>query len=200
MFKRKGTNMNLKMLSLLVTLLSAFVLISCGNDESKDGADESTKRSPQDPQHLVYKAPDEWVKETPASKMRRAQYKLPGQDGAGDAEMAVFVFPGSGGAVSANIQRWIGQFKQPDGSNSADKSVIDEKVINGLKMTTVSLTGTYYKSVSMMGGEVEELKNSALLAVIVETEKDPWFFKITGPEETINYWKTSFSEFLQTIK
>jgi len=192
--------MNSKILSLFTAVLFAFVLISCGNDESKDGTDESSIRNTHDSQHLVYKAPDDWVKETPKSKMRRAQYKLPGQDGAGDAELAVFVFPGSGGAVSANIQRWIGQFKQPDGSNSAEKAVSDEKVINGLKMTTVSLTGTYFKSSSMMGGDVEELKNSALLAVIVETEKDPWFFKTTGPEETVNYWRDSFNEFLLTIK
>lgn len=192
--------MKLKILSLLITMLLALVLISCGSDESKENAEESTKRNPHVSQHLVYKASSDWVKEIPKSKMRRAQYILPGQDGAGDAEMGVFVFPGSGGNVSSNIQRWIGQFKQPDGSSSADKAVTDEKVINGLKMTTVSLTGTYYKSASMMGGDVEELKNYALLAVIVETEKDPWFFKTTGPEETINYWKDSFNEFLLTIK
>jgi len=189
------------MLSLFATMFLAFVLISCGNDGSKEETDESTQTNPHASQDLVYKAPGDWIKETPVSNMRRAQYKLPGQNGAGDAEMAVFVFPGSGGAVAANISRWIDQFKQPDGSNSADKAVIDEKVINGLKMTTVSLTGTYYKSASMMGGgDVEELENSALLAVIVETEKDPWFFKITGPEETINYWKDSYNEFLQSIK
>jgi len=30
--------------------------------------------------------------------------------------MAVFVFPGGGGGVQANINRWVSQFKQPDGS------------------------------------------------------------------------------------
>lgn len=187
-------------LSLLASVLMIMALISCGNDESKEESNDSAKRNPHGAQHLVYQTPDSWVKEIPSSRMRRAQYKLPGQNGAGDAEMAVFVFPGSGGAVSANIDRWIGQFRQPDGSSSSDKAVVDEKVINGLKMTTVSLTGTYLKSASMMSGDVEELKNYELMAVIVETETDPWFFKVTGPEETINYWKDSFNDFLLTIK
>ena len=47
---------------------------------------------------------------------------------------------------------------------------------------------------------LEELKDHALLAVIIETDTDPWFFKTTGPEETINYWKDSFNDFLITIK
>ena len=192
--------MKLKTISLLVIMLLAMLLISCGGDDSEEEMQESATRNPHDSQHLVYKTPDSWIKETPSSRMRRAQYKMPGQNEADDAEMAVFVFPGSGGAVSANIDRWIGQFRQPDGSSSADKAVVDETVINGLKMTTVSLTGTYLKSAAMMSGDVEELENYALLAVIVETEKDPWFFKTTGPEETINYWKDSFNEFLLTIK
>jgi hypothetical protein len=192
--------MKSKILYLFTALFTAAVLISCSSEDSNEETAESAKRNPHESQHLVYKAPDGWVKEEPSSRMRRAQYKLPGQDGAGDAEMAVFVFPGSGGAISANIDRWIGQFKQPDGSSSTDKAVVDEKVINGLKMTTVSLTGTYMKSATMMGGDVEELKNYALMAVIVETETDPWFFKATGPEETVNYWKDSFNDFLQSIK
>ncbi len=187
-------------LSLLTVILLSMALISCGGGDTNEETRESAKNNPHDSQHLVYKTPDGWEKEAPSSRMRRAQYKLPGQNGKDDAEMAVFVFPGSGGAVSANIDRWIGQFKQPDGSSSSDKAVVDEKVINGLKMTTVSLTGTYLKSATMMSGEVEELENYELLAVIVETESDPWFFKATGPEETINYWKDSFNEFLSTIK
>jgi hypothetical protein len=192
--------MKSKILSIFVTLLLALIFISCGSEDSKEDTAESGKGNPHASKHIVYSAPDGWEKETPSSRMRKAQYKLPGQDGAADAEMAVFVFPGSGGAVSANIDRWIGQFKQPDGSSSKDKASIDEKVINGLKMTTVSLTGTYMKSATMMGGDVEELKDYALLAVIVETESDPWFFKTTGPEETINYWQDSFNDFLQSIK
>ena len=40
--------------------------------------------------------------------MRKAQYKN------GKAEIVVFYFgAGSGGSVEANVNRWIGQFKEP---------------------------------------------------------------------------------------
>ena len=76
--------MNLKTLSLLAAVLFAMLLISCGNDESSEENAESNSRNPHAAGNLVYNVPDGWVKETPASRMRRAQYKMPGQDGAGD--------------------------------------------------------------------------------------------------------------------
>ena len=50
--------------------------------------------------------------------MRVAQYKLP--KAAGDSEDALLVVyyfgQGQGGSPQANIDRWIEQMKQPDGS------------------------------------------------------------------------------------
>ena len=56
------------------------------------------------------------------------------------------------------------------------------------------------KSTMMMGGPVEELKDYAMLAAIVETANGPWFFKATGPENTIEHWRQTFNEFVQSFK
>ncbi len=151
---------------------------------------------------VTYTAPDGWQKEKPASSMRKAQFGLPGSDGAANGELAVFFFPGTGGSVDANLQRWYGQFKQPDGSPTTDH--VDKKTVtvNGLDVTEVFVTGTYLKSKSpmMMGGPVEEMKDYAMWAAIVETPNGPWFFKATGPVQTLDHWKPAFDQFVQTFK
>jgi len=149
---------------------------------------------------VTYVVPDGWVEEEPANAMRKAQFQLPGLKDAGDAKLTVFVFPGGGGTIDANINRWYRQFKQPDGSNSAEKAKLTKLNINNLQVTVVSLTGTYLKSLTpMMGRESKEIPESKLLAAIVETNSAPWFFKAIGPEVTINYWRESFDQLVQSF-
>jgi hypothetical protein len=136
---------------------------------------------------VVYQPPAEWIKE--------------GQGGAADAELGVFVFPGSGGAVQANIDRWVNQFTQPDGSASNEKAEISKIDNHGLQSTLVYVTGTYMKGAmgGPMSGTEEELPGYAMMAAIVETSGDPWFFKAVGPQRTIDYWRPSFETFIKTV-
>jgi len=73
---------------------------------------------------LRYKAADGWVKEQTTSSMRVAQYKLPKTEGDPEDALLVLYFFGAtqGGAVQANIDRWISQMQQPDGSASQDRN------------------------------------------------------------------------------
>ena len=148
---------------------------------------------------VTFKAPDGWLAEAPNNPMRKAQYRLPGP--AGDGEMAVFFFPGAGGSVNANLDRWYGQFKQPDGTQTKDKVVSQNKEVNGLKVTVVYVTGTYLKSrdASMMGGPVDEMANYAMRAAIVETTNGPWFYKAVGPQKTIDSWSNGFDELVNSF-
>ena len=101
-----------------------------------------------------------------------------------------------------HIDRWIGQFKQPDGSSSADKAEIKNSTSNGLPVTLVYVTGTHLSG-SMggpMGGNTQELPGFAMLAAIVETSSDPWFFKAIGPQATIDHWRPAFESFAKTFK
>ena len=63
---------------------------------------------------LVPEIPDGWIARTPLSSMRLAEYILPSDTGAEKPILAVF--SGIGGTVDENINRWYGQFEQPDGS------------------------------------------------------------------------------------
>ncbi|NUO83178.1 hypothetical protein HUU05_24160 [candidate division KSB1 bacterium] len=151
---------------------------------------------------VIYTAPADWVVQPPSSSMRKAEFRWPGAEGNEDAELAVFFFPGTGGSVQANLDRWYGQFKQADGSATAQRAHTEKVDANGLVVTVTHVTGTYLKSQSpmMMSGPVEEKPNYAMLAAIVETANGPWFFKATGPEATITHWRPSFDAFVKSLR
>ena len=69
---------------------------------------------------------------------------------------------------------------------------------NGMPVTLVYVTGTYLKGT--MGGPSSELNDYAMIAAIVETSSDPWFFKTIGPEVTINHWRQDFEKFATTFR
>jgi hypothetical protein len=151
---------------------------------------------------VLYNVPKGWIVERPSGEMRKAQFKWPGSGGNADAELAVFFFHGTGGSVEANIDRWFSQFAQPDGSPSSAKAVTKQIDVNGLSVTIVYVTGTYLKPKApmMMSGPFDEMMNYALLAAIVETAHGPWFFKATGPEKTIERWRSSFDAFTSSFR
>ena len=60
---------------------------------------------------------------------------------------------GQVGGVEANLKRWYGQFKQPDGGNTEEKALIKNSKINNLDLTTVEVSGTYLFQPNMMSGE-----------------------------------------------
>lgn len=195
--------MNKYIYTSIIGVMSLLIGAGCSkNDDSSGEKMESAHGSPAESAEIVYKAAEGWIQETPRGSMRLDQYRLPGQDGAKDAELAVFVFPGGGGNVQANIDRWIGQFKQPDGSSSTDFTEIGNTNSHDLPVTLVYVTGTYLSGAmgGAMSGSSKEMPGFAMLAAIVETEKDPWFFKAVGPQPTIDYWRPAFESFTQTFK
>lgn len=133
--------------------------------------------------------------------MRVASYSF-GPEGK-EADCAVFYFgPGQGGAVDANVERWISQFAQPDGSDSRKAAKTDQHKIGDLKVTTVDLTGTYLSSAmgGPMSGKSEQHPGYRLLGAIIEAPEGPVFFKITGPEQTVIQGLDDFQQLVESVK
>jgi len=151
---------------------------------------------------LRYKAPEGWVIEHPISSMRVAQYKLP--KAAGDSEDAslVLYYFGSdqGGSVQDNIDRWVGQIEQPDGSSSNDKAKTETLTLNGLKVTMIDVVGTYTAETSPGSGTRHNKPNYRLRAAIVETPKGSYFAKLVGPEKTVNRWDRAFVDYVKSFE
>jgi hypothetical protein len=173
--------------------------IAVGHDSTVPASSTSSAPATQgNAGELKWTAPSGW-KSGPERPMRAATYLVPvaGGDKEG-GECAVFM--NIGGGVKANIDRWISQFKQPDGSSSHAKARQNKEPINGLQVTTVDLTGTFTGSGMAMGPPSPEKPGYRLLGAIVETPQGEVFFKLTGPEKTIASAEADFKSLLKSIK
>jgi hypothetical protein len=152
------------------------------------------------PGDLQFKAPDGWVSEPPSNNMRAAQYRLPGEGGAGEASLVVFFFgTGQGGPVQANLDRWVGQMQQPDGSPSKDKARTEKLTVNGMNVTLLDVTGSYTDS-GMGGGSPQKVQDARMRAAVYETAKGNYFVKLTGPRQTVDRWDAAYMDFIKSAQ
>lgn len=149
---------------------------------------------------IKWAAPKGWSL-GPERSMRAATYMIPAAGGDPEGgECAVFFFgPGQGGGVQANIDRWIGQFEQPDGRPSAELAKQNKEVINGMTVTTVDLTGTFAGGGPMMGGSASKKTGYRMLGAIVEGPQGAVFFKFTGPAATVAASQDDFRALLKSL-
>ena len=150
---------------------------------------------------LKFTVPAGWVEEPRSSAMRIAQYKLPKAPGdAADASLVIYYFgPGQGGTTAANIERWLGQMKQADGSAVKDGKE-EHFDANGLKVTTVDVSGTYVAETAPGSGTFENSPAYRLRAAVIETQNGSYFVKLVGPEKTVTQWNDSFLVFLKSFQ
>jgi hypothetical protein len=199
----------------LLSLYLIVILAGCrsnGHREDKlrsselqpESAHASSNRPAASPNavSLKFAPPAGWISETPASSSRRAQYKLPHVAGdPEDAEMVVFYFQGGGGTPQANVERWIAQFQTADRKSRRSNTHVKHRIIHGLPATTLDVKGTYDNSTMISTqGQTSPKEHFRMLAAVIETAAGPWFFKLTGPEKTVEKWRPSFEQFLDSVE
>jgi hypothetical protein len=125
----------------------------------------------------TFSSPAHWESSTPTSKMRKAQFKVTGEEGK-DAEVAFFYF-GSGGAggVKANVDRWMTQFEEAKGRTIKNTTIGDTPV------TYAQAHGTFLSGRAF--GPKTPKANYALLGAIIEGKNGSIFIKMTGPKQTV---------------
>ncbi len=141
---------------------------------------------------LSYKPDPGWQRQMPGSAMRKDLFSLPGDAGA--AELILFHFPGMGGMAQANLQRWAGQM-----GSSLEAAEVKNAEINGLQTSTLAISGPYSGGMNPMGGN-EAKAGHRMLATVIEGEGGPWFFKLVGPEETVQKWAASYEAMIQSVE
>jgi len=150
---------------------------------------------------LAFDTPPGWVSKAPSSSSRVAEFTLPRADGdAEDADVTVFFFPGMSSNVQANLDRWIGQFAQPDGSATKDRAKTSTLEAHGLAITLLDVTGTFVAEVSPGSADHFNKPGFRMLAAVVETPGGPYFVKLTGPGRTVAKWLDSFQAFLKSLR
>lgn len=106
----------------------------------------------------------------------------------------------AGGAVDANVERWISQFG-PDAKRNAK---VTTKKSAGLDVTIVEVEGTFGGGGMAMGpnpnaGGSGAKEGWALLGAIIATPGMPHFFKLTGPAKTVKAARPELDELVGSI-
>ncbi|MFM8433844.1 MAG: hypothetical protein ACKOBP_00650, partial [Planctomycetia bacterium] len=85
-------------------------------------------------------APAGWKRVAPKSGIVETEFAIPSEGELAPGRMTVM---GAGGTVQANLDRWYGQFIQPDGGVTKDKAATKKLEIAGCTVTLVDISGTY---------------------------------------------------------
>ncbi|MDH3199500.1 MAG: hypothetical protein OEM15_01270 [Myxococcales bacterium] len=147
---------------------------------------------------VTMQVPEAWTFQKPRALMRRAQFKVPGPGG--EAESVVF-FMGTAGAGSeqANIDRWIAQFTNKDGSRIVDVTPVEKKV-SGFEVTQIEVAGEYDGGMTPGGQPGQATSEQRLIAAIVSTSKGPYYIKLLGPTATVAENRKVFDDMIASIK
>jgi hypothetical protein len=146
---------------------------------------------------FTWTAPAGWKQVTPSSTMRIAQFDL---DAAWPDKVPVqcAIFPAIGGGKQANVDRWIGQFQQADGSDSKEKTKLAESTRDGLTITRVELRGIFADGMQKPPRQTDD---GMLLGAIVESaDGENLYVKLTGPRAAIESEAVRFDEFIASVK
>ncbi|MEI6240213.1 MAG: hypothetical protein WCR51_07475 [Planctomycetia bacterium] len=145
-------------------------------------------------------APADWKRVQPKSGIVETEFSIPSDgDGQQPGRMTVM---GAGGSVQANVDRWYGQFSQPDGSDTKTKATTKTLKLAGCTVTIVDVTGTYKDMPGgpFAGGQAIERPDYRMLAAIVETpDAGSYFLKFYGPGATVGKHADGFRKMVEGL-
>ena len=210
------------------TILPVTMLFACGlvvpqvsiaqtsataQTEAQPQAEEAKKETKQKLQTLeladgalTLSMPAEWKKVKPRSRILQHEFSI--APAKSNEEEKKPLPPGrmtlmsASGGVQANVARWIGQFKNADGTGlqalkpddkgkppAADKEgvYVEQIKADGLEATLVDLRGTFADSPRGPFGPKVDRPSYRMLGLILPTkEHGTWFVKFYGPAKLVN--------------
>ncbi len=150
--------------------------------------------APADP-GIEWTTPSRWAAQ-PDRPMRLATYLVPAAPGDREgAECAVFYFgPNQGGGVEPNLERWVSQFEHATApSRSSFKA-------GGLEVARVKVAGTYLAPGGPAMKSQGRKSGYMLQGAIVTGPGGEVFFKLTGPEKTVEAAAQEFDRLLASLR
>lgn len=139
---------------------------------------------------LSLEAPAGWQRVQPKSGIVETEFAIPSEGAGADGEplpAGRMTVMGAGGTVAANIERWYGQFDQPDGSETKDKAATKTLKVAGREVTLVDVSGTFKDSPGgpFAGGKTVLRPDYRMLAAIIVGPEGNYFLKFYGPAATV---------------
>jgi hypothetical protein len=151
---------------------------------------------------LKLTAPEGWLRKKPANNIIEHEFQVPASEG--DERPGRMTVMSAGGTIDANIDRWIGQFSQPDGSSTKDKTKQEKLTVAGQEITLIDISGTYDDRPPVASGGVKR-ENYRLLGAIVATKDGKkntghYYVKFVGPSQTVEDHAEGFKKMLDGLK
>lgn len=177
--------------------LATVLAILCLSATAATAADVATPGFEIAAGSLSLEAPDGFERVRPSSGMVETEFKIPS---AGDLPPGRMTVMGAGGSIEANIDRWCGQFSQPDGGDTKEKVARKDLKVAGCGVTIVDIPGTYLDKPGgpFAGGPTVERPGYRMLAAIVQTpEAGNYFLKFYGPSATVEKHADGFRTMIE---
>lgn len=132
---------------------------------------------------LSLAVPADWTQQKPESNLRLGQFQIPAAEGDDQpGELAIFVFPGGGGGVKDNLNRWIKEFS-PEGR---EVKLFKGESSQGPYFLS-DITGTYNKRIGPpIAQKTAAVPGSRALGIILQIpDQNSFYLKFTGPAKTV---------------
>lgn len=147
---------------------------------------------------VTFKAPEKWVKKQPKSSIVQYEFHAPKAEGdEADGRLTVMA---AGGGIDANINRWIGQFTQPDGKDTKDRAKISKKKVGAVEVHLVDIAGTFKDSPGPFAPGVDRERYRMLAAIVVPPKGQQIFLKFYGPQKTIAEQEAAFASLVDNVQ
>ncbi len=189
---------------LRTTLITSFALtLTLIGTASSQEASQATSMELADGK-ITMQAPKEWESKTPTFRsITQYEFSAPA-DAEEEEPTARITVSRSGGSIDANIERWYGQFTQPDGKATKDVAKSEEFEIGGNKVYLVDLSGNFKESMGggpFAPGRTVMREDYRMLGAIVDTKASGLIFiKMVGPKKVCDKLAEGFKKMLKEMK
>jgi hypothetical protein len=182
----------------MTRLSLAAVLVSLMTVGSMAAADENANRMDLGGGKARLTAPETWQSKEPRTSIVEYEFAIPAAQGdANDGRMTVMA---AGGGVEANIDRWYGQFTQPDGGSTRDRAKTKKLMVGGEEVHLVDISGTYKDQAGPFAPATQRPKYRMLAAIIPIKGAGVYYVKFYGPQRTIAEHEKPFATMIEGLE
>jgi len=150
---------------------------------------------------LQFTVPSKWVSEPAATPVRAGQWRIPalhdveGQEG----QAAVLYFgQGIGGSTKENIDAWSASLVDAEGHPVP--ATVKTHQTGGLKITVVTVFGTYSEPAPLPGIPPASRPGYGLLGAVVEGPQGNIYWRFIGPEPLVTADLALFNKIVDSVK
>jgi hypothetical protein len=149
---------------------------------------------------LTMTVPASWKVVQPRNRIIEHEFQAPKE---GDTVSRITIMA-AGGSIDANVDRWLGQFSQPDGKPTKDVAKVEKKKVGDYEVTVVDISGTMSESMGggpFAPGKTVKREGYRMLGAIIDTKDHGLqFIKLTGAGELVEQQKKDFDAFIESAK